>query len=98
MEISLSQKAMTIYKYESILKHLQDNTVNILLTGPVGTGKSATVNAILKKDAAVVGRGLCPATTDIKSYSNGNIVIWDTPGLGNDRQSDKKYLIILLIC
>lgn len=63
-------------KYESILKHLQDNTVNILLTGPVGTGKSATVNAILKKDAAVVGRGLCPATTDIKSYSNGNIVIW----------------------
>ena len=48
---------------------MQDNTVNILLTGPVGTGKSATVNAILKKDAAVVGRGLCPATTDIKSYS-----------------------------
>lgn len=77
-------------KHESILKHLQDNMVNILLTGPVGTGKSATVNAILKKDAVVVGRGLCPATTDIKSYSNGNIVIWDTPGLGNDRQSDKK--------
>lgn len=77
-------------KHESVLKHLQDNTVNILLTGPVGTGKSATVNAILKKDAAVVGRGLCPVTTDIKSYSNGNIVIWDTPGLGNDRLSDKK--------
>lgn len=85
-------------KHESVLKHLQDNTVNILLTGPVGTGKSATVNAILKKDAAVVGRGLCPATTDIKSYSMVILSYGIHRGLVMTDRVIKKYLIILLIC
>lgn len=36
-------------KHESILKHLQDNTVNILLTGPVGTGKVQQLMQYLKR-------------------------------------------------
>ncbi len=88
-------KAADYIKYQHIesisksLKYLSDNKVNILLAGTVGSGKSATVNAILQDDVAVVGRGLYPVTTDIKSYVYGKLTLWDTPGLGNDKYSDK---------
>ena len=61
-----------------------------MLVGSTGSGKSSTINALFNMDIAKVGVGVDPETTDIAKFELDNLIIWDTPGLGDGIDSDKK--------
>jgi predicted GTPase len=73
------------------LSRLKETKVNILITGPTGCGKSSTINALFKTDKAKVGQGTTPETMDIAKYELNNIVIFDSPGLGDGKEADLRH-------
>ena len=74
----------------SNLLRLRNQKVNILVTGATGVGKSSTINALFNMEVAKVGVGVDPETTYIQKYELDNLTIWDTPGLGDNVNTDKK--------
>lgn len=79
------------------LKSLGYGTLDVLLIGATGAGKSTTVNSITKQNNAKVGYGVDPETLSIGNYRlNNSIQVWDTPGLGDSPEHDKQY--IEMIC
>ena len=70
---------------------VKDTKVNILITGPTGAGKSSTINALFDADKAKVGVGVDPETMDIKKFELDNIILWDTPGLGDGKEADIRH-------
>lgn len=64
---------------------------NVLITGATGCGKSSTINALFKSEKAKVGTGPSPMTMDITKYVLNNLVIWDSPGLGDGEEKDKTH-------
>lgn len=83
---------MQNYRKDEIGKRLEKfgyDTLEILLVGSTGSGKSTTINSFIDKEVAKVGRGTEPETMDIKSYLMDNFIqIWDTPGLGDSPEAD----------
>lgn len=75
----------------SNLMNLKNNKINILITGATGSGKSSTINAIFDMEIAKVGYGVDPETMDIQKYELENIVLWDSPGLGDGIEADIKH-------
>lgn len=73
------------------LARLKEQKVNILITGATGCGKSSTINAMFNTDKAKVGQGSTPETMDIKKYEMDNIVIYDSPGLGDGKEADIRH-------
>lgn len=73
------------------LQALKNTKVNILITGPTGCGKSSTINAIFNQDKAKVGQGSDPQTMDITKYEYDNIVLFDSPGLGDGKEADIRH-------
>ena len=73
------------------IRGLQTRKLNIMLVGPTGVGKSSTINAIFNTEIATVGRGTDPQTEDTQKYEISNIVLWDTPGLGDAPEKDKVH-------
>ena len=74
------------------LAKIKDSKVNILITGATGCGKSSTINALFgKKDLAKVGQGVDPETMDIRKFELSNIVLYDSPGLGDGKEADLKH-------
>lgn len=97
---SLSQRdkdylrGLTESQKEKILKWLEESKnakANILVTGATGCGKSSTINALFGMEKAVVGTGSDPETMDIQKYDLGNLVIWDSPGLGDSPEKDERH-------
>lgn len=88
-----------IFKYyrvndvNSHLKKLGYGSVDVLLIGATGAGKSSTINSLTKDNTAEVGYGTEPKTMALGNYmlSNG-IQIWDTPGLGDGIENDKQHI------
>lgn len=73
------------------MNKLNKTRINILITGATGCGKSSTINALFGRDAAKVGQGVDPETMDIKKFELNNIVLWDSPGLGDGKESDRSH-------
>lgn len=74
----------------SRLIKIRNKKVNIMLVGSTGSGKSSTINAMFNMDIAKVGVGVEPETSNISRFELDNLTIWDTPGLGDGIESDKK--------
>lgn len=73
------------------LARLRETKVNILITGATGSGKSSTINALFNSDKAKVGQGVDPETMDITKYELANIVLFDSPGLGDGIEADRRH-------
>ena len=73
------------------LARLKEVKVNILITGATGCGKSSTINALFNTEKAKVGQGVNPETMDIAKYELGNIILFDSPGLGDGKDADARH-------
>lgn len=73
------------------IAHLQQQKLNVLFVGATGVGKSSTINAIFNTEVAKVGYSVSPETASIEKYEINNIVLWDTPGLGDSPENDQRY-------
>lgn len=82
---------------QNILETIKNTKVNVLLIGGTGVGKSSTINALFHtndiqmESKAVVGESANPQTMDIHHYVLNNVVIWDTPGLGDSAEKDQQH-------
>lgn len=72
---------------------LKKQRLNIMFVGATGVGKSSTINAIFDTEVAKVGYSADPETSVIQKYEIDNMVLWDTPGLGDNPENDKKYAV-----
>jgi len=70
---------------------LKEQKVNIMITGATGCGKSSTINAMFDTEVAKVGVGVDPETMEIEKYELDNLVLWDTPGLGDGKEADNRH-------
>ena len=46
---------------------------------------------MFRKEVAKVGVGVDPETMDITKYILQNMVLWDSPGLGDGREADTRH-------
>ncbi|QNE67331.1 50S ribosome-binding GTPase [Fusobacterium hwasookii] len=69
----------------------KEKNINIMITGATGCGKSSTINALFDLDIAKVGSGINLVTTTINHYDLDNLILWDTPGLGDGKEADARY-------
>ena len=79
---------------EKLLKNimkLKNQKLNILITGATGCGKSSTINALFNSEVAKVGVGVDPETMDIQKYEMNNMILWDSPGLGDGKEADNRH-------
>jgi predicted GTPase len=74
----------------NILK-LKEKKVNLMITGATGCGKSSTINAMFNAEVAKVGIGVDPETMEIQKYELDNLILWDSPGLGDGKEKDIQH-------
>lgn len=86
-DISEAAKRHLMMKFQE----LNQEKVNILITGATGCGKSSTINAMFDSNVAKVGQGVDPETMSIKKFELNNIVLWDSPGLGDGKEADRRH-------
>src|SRR5690606_4387476 len=75
---------------EGVLR-LKKQKVNLMITGATGCGKSSTINAMFNSNVAKVGTGVDPETMAIQRYELENLILWDSPGLGDGKENDIKH-------
>lgn len=80
------------------LRKFCNTETNLMLVGATGCGKSSTINALFavgenpdEAEVAKVGTKADPETKDIEKYKLGNLVLWDTPGLGDGTEIDEHH-------
>jgi predicted GTPase len=76
--------------FENILQ-LKKQKVNLMITGATGCGKSSTINAMFNTEVAKVGVGVDPETMGIQKYELDNLILWDSPGLGDGKEKDIQH-------
>lgn len=79
------------------IKSLSKKEVNILIVGASGSGKSETINALLKEanienQKALSKSGGNSVTMDIESFKIGNCTIYDSPGLGDNLKKEDAHI------
>ena len=65
--------------------------MNLMIVGGTGCGKSSTINALFEKKVAKVGDTPNSETMTIDKYELGNLILWDSPGLGDGKEADQKH-------
>lgn len=70
---------------------LKEQKINLMITGATGCGKSSTINAMFNMEVAKVGVGVDPETMDIAKYELDNLILWDSPGLGDGKEADRRH-------
>ena len=65
--------------------------IDIMIVGATGSGKSSTINALFDLEVAKVGTGVDPETMDIQKFDLDNLVLWDSPGLGDGKEKDIEH-------
>lgn len=73
------------------LLHLKEQKINLMITGATGCGKSSTINALFDMEVANVGVGVDPETMEITKYELDNLILWDSPGLGDGKEADNRH-------
>lgn len=71
--------------------HLKDQKVNLMITGGTGCGKSSTIDALFGTEVAKIGVTPNPETMDIQKYELDHLILWDSPGLGDGVEADKRH-------
>lgn len=71
--------------------YLKEQKINLMITGATGCGKSSTINALFNTEIAKVGVGVDPETMDIECYELNNLILWDSPGLGDGKEADNRH-------
>lgn len=71
--------------------HLKNQKINLMITGATGCGKSSTINALFNTEVAKVGVGVDPETMEITKYELDNLILWDSPGLGDGKEADNRH-------
>ena len=74
----------------------RSKSVNVIVTGKTGVGKSTLVNGLVGREVAKEGDTLRPETTEVSSHIanvNGvDVTVWDTPGLQDGMENEDKYI------
>ena len=70
---------------------LKEQKINLMITGATGCGKSSTINALFNTEVAKVGVGVDPETLEITKYELNNLILWDSPGLGDGKEADNHH-------
>lgn len=66
--------------------------LDVLVTGVTGAGKSTTLNSFFQREVAKVGTGVDPETMEVAPYRLAqNLRLWDTPGLGDSPEADRRH-------
>ena len=72
------------------------SSVNMLITGKTGVGKSSLLNGIVGKDVAKEGDSLDRGTVLVQAfsfkYNDVDVTIWDSPGLQDGLDQEKEYI------
>lgn len=84
-----------VYRLGDIERNLQAvgfYPLDVLVVGGTGAGKSSTLNVLFGQEVARVGRGCDPETAQIAAHSlHEKMRFWDTPGLGDGVEKDRRY-------
>ena len=89
-----SNKDLSDHEKTKVLKNLnslKEEKVHVLITGATGCGKSSTINALFDKEVAKVGQGSNPETMEIAKYVFDNVILFDSPGLGDGHEADLRH-------
>ena len=84
-----------LYRVKDIKENLSVanfRPLDVLVIGGTGAGKSSTINAMFQQEVAKVGRCCDPETMNISSIELNELLrFWDSPGLGDNVLSDRRY-------
>lgn len=73
------------------IMQIENQKINLLITGATGCGKSSTINALFGSEVAKVGCTPDPETIEIERYNLNNLILWDSPGLGDGKEADNRH-------
>lgn len=83
------------YRVDAIkrnLRYVDIKPLDVMITGATGAGKSTTLKTIFQTTLAKVGDGVDPETMEVNGYKLNDVFrLWDTPGLGDGVDIDKKH-------
>ena len=94
MENDIMTANLTDAEKNKLLKNvmrLKTQKLNTMITGATGCGKSSTINAMFDMEVAKIGTGVEPETMEIEKYELDNLILWDTPGLGDGKEADERH-------
>ncbi len=75
-----------------LTNNIDKRPLDIMITGPTGVGKSSTLNTIFGTEVVRPGVGADLETMVITEHRlNDFIRFWDTPGLGDTPEKDKRH-------